>query len=149
MTASIDMKNTALIAASLSFIAWSAWAAWAAQPTRSIWDGVYTEAQAARGETVYVKSCESCHMASLEGDPVEEIPALVFDAFMMRWSGKSVGELQEVIGRSMPKDMPGSLGRQAYADVVAFILSKNEVPAGRVPLDRDPERLKTIRIERK
>jgi len=140
------MKKTTLIAFALSFIAWCSAAA---QATRTIWDGVYTEAQAARGETVYVTSCETCHMASLEGDPVEEIPALVFDAFMLRWSGKSVGELAEAIGRSMPKDAPGSLGRQAYADVVAFILSKNDAPAGKVPLDRDPERLKSIRIERK
>ena len=67
---------------------------------------------------------------------------------MSRWNGKSVGELLEVTGRSMPKDAPGSLNRQAYADLVAFILSKNNIPAGRTPLDRDPERLKRILIEK-
>jgi hypothetical protein len=48
----------------------------------------------------------------------------------------------------MPKDAPGSLSRQAYVDLVAFVLSKNGFPAGRTPLDRDPERLKRILIEK-
>jgi hypothetical protein len=117
--------------------------------TRSVWDGVYTETQAMRGETQYAESCEHCHMSGLDGDAVEEVPALAWDAFMSRWSGKSVGELLEVMSRSMPKDAPGSLSRQAYGDLVAFVLSKNDIPPGRIPLDRDPERLKGIRIERK
>jgi hypothetical protein len=158
----IAMKTTSrLVALAICGASWCAAAALegsaaaaqnvdaAAGALRSIWDGVYTEAQAARGETVYVKACETCHMAGLDGDAVEEIPALVFDAFMARWNGESVGELQRVVGRSMPKDAPGSLGPQAYADVVAFILSKNDAPAGRTPLDRDPQRARDIRIERK
>ena len=37
------------------------------QPTASVWDGVYTEEQAGRGQALYAKECASCHGASLSG----------------------------------------------------------------------------------
>lgn len=81
------------------------------QPAKqSVWDGVYTEAQAARGERQYGRSCEQCHGPDMSGDQVEEIPSLVLDSFMTDWNGKSVRELFDTVKRSMPKDKPGSLG---------------------------------------
>ena len=115
---------------------------------RTVWDGVYTEAQADRGAAVYSDHCEHCHRSALEGDAVEEVPSLVWEAFTTRWSGKSAGELLEVTGRSMPKDGPGTLSKSDYADVIAYVFSKNNFPAGRTELDRDPERLRGIRIEK-
>ncbi len=58
-------------------------------PKQSVWDGVYTDAQAARGERTYGRSCEQCHGPDLAGDPVMEIPALSLDSFMTAWSGKT------------------------------------------------------------
>jgi mono/diheme cytochrome c family protein len=115
---------------------------------QSVWDGVYTDAQAARGERTYGRSCEQCHGSDLAGDPVMEIPALSLDSFMTSWSGKSVRELFDTVKRAMPKDKPGSLGAGAYVDVVAYLLQANKFPSGNHELPRTPEQLDAIVIER-
>jgi len=116
---------------------------------QSVWDGVYTDAQATRGERTYTRSCEQCHGADLTGDPVMEIPALSDEAFMMSWGGKTVKQLFEHVQRSMPKDKPGSLGAGAYIDVVAFLLQANKFPSGSRELPRAPGQLEAITIERR
>ena len=115
---------------------------------QSVWDGVYTEAQAARGERQYGRSCEQCHGPDMSGDQVEEIPSLVLDSFMTDWNGKSVRELFDTVKRSMPKDKPGSLGTGAYVDLVAYLLQANKFPRGAKELSRTPEQLDPIVIER-
>jgi cytochrome c len=117
-------------------------------PKQSVWDGVYTDAQAARGERTYGRSCESCHGPDLSGDPVMEIPALSLDSFMTSWSGKNVKDLFDAVKRSMPKDKPGSLGTGAYVDVVSYLLQANKFPSGSRELPRTPEQLEGIVIER-
>ena len=37
------------------------------QPAASVWDGVYTEEQAERGQALYAKDAPSCHGAALTG----------------------------------------------------------------------------------
>ncbi len=39
-----------------------------AQASRSVWDGVYTDAQAKRGQALFEQNCVSCHGPALEGD---------------------------------------------------------------------------------
>ena len=114
---------------------------------QSVWDGVYTDAQATRGERQYGRACEPCHGADLSGDPVMEIPALSLDSFMTSWSGKSVKDLFDTVRRSMPKDKPGSLGTGAYVDVVSYLLQANRFPSGSRELPRTPEQLEGIVIE--
>ena len=118
-------------------------------PKQSVWDGVYTDAQATRGERQYGRWCEQCHGPDLAGDPVMEIPALSLDSFMTAWRGKTVKDLFDSIKRSMPKDKPGSLGTGAYVDVVAYLLQANKFPSGNRELPRTPEQLESIAIERK
>ena len=115
---------------------------------RSVWEGVYTDAQAARGERQYGRACEQCHGADLAGDAVMEIPALSLDSFMTSWSGKSVKDLFDTVKRSMPKDKPNSLGTGSYVDVVAYLLQSNKFPSGSRELPREPEQLDGIVIER-
>ena len=115
---------------------------------RSVWDGVYTDAQAARGERQYGRSCEQCHGPDLAGDAVMEIPALSLDSFMTSWNGKTVKDLFDTVKRSMPKDKPGSLGTGSYVDVVAYLLQANKFPSGAKELARTPEDLAPIVIER-
>ena len=115
---------------------------------RSVWDGVYTDAQAARGERQYGRSCEQCHGPDLAGDAVMEIPALSLDSFMTSWNGKTVKDLFDTVKRSMPKDKPGSLGTGSYVDVVAYLLQANKFPSGAKELARTPEDLAPIIIER-
>ena len=115
---------------------------------RSAWDGVYTEAQARRGERQYGRSCERCHGADMAGDPVDEIPMLVLDPFMTSWSGRSVKDLFDTVKQSMPKDKPGSLGAGTYVDIVAYLLQANRFPSGSRELEGTPDQLRSVLIER-
>ena len=115
--------------------------------SRSVWQGIYTEEQARRGQAVYEKSCSSCHSASLTGGDMA--PALVGPEFSAEWNGLTVGDVFERIRTSMPQEAPGSLTREQYADIVAHILSANKFPAGAKELEHDTEPLMQIKWEPK
>ena len=102
---------------------------------RSVWDGVYTEAQAVRGEKVAAEHCARCHGQTLTG--AEASPALVGDLFNANWEGVPLGDLLERIRVSMPQDMPGSLSRQQNVDVIAYMLKLGKIPVGTVELATD------------
>jgi len=115
--------------------------------TRSVWDGVYTEEQAKRGEAIYRKECGSCHGDMLTGG--ESAPALTGGGFQANWDGLTLGDLFDRIRKTMPQTSPGRLTRQQDADVLAFMLSINKFPAGKTELYRQSEMLKEIRFETK
>ena len=109
------------------------------QSARSVWDGVYTEGQAARGQTVFTAFCASCHSAAeFNGD-----------TFLGAWDASTALDLFSTIQTKMPMDNPGSLKPEEYADVIAFFFRGNAFPAGKDELTTDREQLKLIRIERK
>src|SRR5215469_2004809 len=108
----------------------------------SIWDGVYTDAQAERGHTLYMQSCARCHGANLSG--TYEIPPLV-GRIMPYYSGSTLDALFDYISTAMPLDHPGALGPSANADIVAFILKSNDIPSGSTELSAD--RVKAIDFE--
>ncbi len=121
-------------------------AAMMAQTTsRSVWDGVYSDDQAKRGEPIYAKECASCHGTELTGG--ESAPPLAGDAFFSNWNGLTVGDLFERMRVSMPQNEPGSLSRQQNADILAFILKVNRFPTGKAELDRQTDILKQIKFE--
>ena len=116
-----------------------------AQATRSVWDGVYTPEQAARGSELYASTCASCHGVALNGG--ESAPPLAGGEFFSNWNGLTVGDLFERIRVSMPADRPGKLSREQDADILAYMLSMNQFPSGKAELERQTEALKQIRIE--
>src|ERR1700676_3706232 len=79
----------------------------AAQTTRSVWDGVYTSAQAQRGAALYANNCASCHGTALGGG--ESAPPLTGGEFSSNWYGLTVGDLFERIRTTMPANRPGRL----------------------------------------
>ncbi len=113
--------------------------------SRSVWDGVYTEEQAKRGEPLYQKECAACHGDTLAGG--ESAPTLTGGAFLANWNGYTVGDLFDRIRKTMPQSAPGRLTRQQDADILAFMLSANKFPAGKTELYRQSEMLKEIRFE--
>ncbi len=113
--------------------------------SRSVWDGVYTKDQAQRGQTTYRENCAKCHGENLGGG--EAGPALTGEEFLRSWRGKTAGDLFAVIRKTMPSEDPGSLSTREYSDIVAFIFSANDFPAGAKELDRDLSSLNEIRIE--
>jgi mono/diheme cytochrome c family protein len=98
-----------------------------ARPT--VWDGVYTEAQAARGMTAYGQSCAGCHTLTNEGRS-----PLVGDPFWKSFSQKTVGDLLEYVSTYMPNGTPGSLKESTYADIIALLLKSNGFPVGTTEL---------------
>ncbi|HUA21206.1 MAG TPA: cytochrome c [Bryobacteraceae bacterium] len=99
---------------------------------RTVWDGVYTEAQAARGTTAFGQSCSGCHALVAEG----KIP-LVGDPFWKSFAQKKVGDLLDYVSKNMPNGTPGSLTETTYQDIVAVMLKSNGFPAGATELQRD------------
>jgi cytochrome c len=116
-------------------------------PQRTVWDGVYTGAQATRGRTQYMQACASCHAGDLRGDSTA--PSLIEESFSFQWGDTTVGELFERIRTLMPSDRPGSLSSQSYRDIVAFILQSNKFPPGEKELDPDADALRQIVITMK
>ena len=108
----------------------------------SVWDGVYTDAQALRGEKVSAEQCARCHGQTMTG--AEAAPGLVGDAFNANWEGVPLGDLFERIRISMPQDAPGSLSRQQTVDVIAYALKLGKMPAGAAELVTDTAALGRI-----
>ena len=79
-----------------------------AQEKRTMWDGVYSDTQAKRGQDAYKTSCAPCHKADLLGDA--GAPALAGPEFFSRWNGSSADDLVKTIRASMPQDAPDTLG---------------------------------------
>ena len=98
---------------------------YAGQPTLSA--GVYSTAQAARGETLYRAQCAECHGRALEGTVG---PPLVGDAFLANWSERPLTEVVDKIQKTMPFEKPGSLSKQQSADLLAYMLQAGKFPAG-------------------
>ena len=107
----------------------------------SIWSGVFTAAQAKRGDDAYQASCSGCHGGDLHATDAEA-PDLTGPAFKARWNGRTLGERFETIRSSMPLGNANSLGDKTYMDIVAFILQSNELPPGNQELV--PETAKVI-----
>ena len=119
----------------------------AAAAARSVWDGVYTREQAARGLNTYREECLQCHGEALGGG--EGGPELAGQDFLAKWNGKTAGDLFTLVRKTMPSEDPGSLSSRQYSDLVAYILSANGFPAGSKELDREVAPLNEIRIEPK
>ena len=118
----------------------------APKPARSTWDGIYTKEQAARGEEIYLQHCAMCHGESLLGDPTIGAANLVGD-FRQGWDARPLARLFTKINRDMPGDSPGSLSRQQTADVLSYLLQKNNFPAGQQGLDPESDALSQITFE--
>jgi quinoprotein glucose dehydrogenase len=111
---------------------------------RTTWDGVYTDAQAKRGETQYSQSCSTCHSPDLSGG--DSAPSLTGADFNAAWNDLSIGELADRVRTTMPADGPGSLSRQQYVDILTFLLARDGFPAGQTELPTTDDALKLIKI---
>ena len=109
-----------------------------------VWSGVFTEAQAKRGEAFYAEKCASCHAPDLSG--IDQAPPLTGGDFTSEWNDLSINDLFERVRISMPADKPGTLERQQVADVLAFILQKNDLPTGQAELPIDADTLKAVKF---
>ncbi|MEO8258041.1 MAG: cytochrome c [Acidobacteriota bacterium] len=98
---------------------------------RSVTDGVYSTAQAARGQLIYQAQCADCHGGALEG---ASGPPLAGAGFLANWSARPIGTLVDKVQKTMPFSLPGSLSRQQSTDLTAFILQGGRFAAGQAEL---------------
>src|SRR5215211_657955 len=107
--------------------------------------GLFTDAQATRGETIYGQSCASCHGASLSGGSA---PSLVGPRFEASWSDPRVtlDDLFFIQRTTMPPRSSGALTDGDHADVFAFILKRNGFTAGSAPLAPESGQLKLAHL---
>jgi mono/diheme cytochrome c family protein len=96
-----------------------------AQAPRTVLDGVYTPAQAARGEAAYSTHCSGCH----EGQDADG-PDLTGKVFFDQWREEKLEPLFTFMKTRMPGNLPGSLDDRVYADILAYILKAHGLPAG-------------------
>jgi mono/diheme cytochrome c family protein len=99
--------------------------------------GIYTEEQVVRGEETYFGSCVSCHPRGTYSG----------DLFKTNWTGRPLSDLYDWVLNKMPKNDPGTLTPGQSADVIAYILKQNNMPAGKTALPTDVAALRTIRIQ--
>jgi len=116
---------------------------------KSAWTGVYTDAQADRGEREYGRTCSHCHGLSLEGDGLRAIPALAQDQFMRHRRGRPVQALFDTLMRSMPADDRGSMTPRMTADMIAYLLRANGAPAGDAQLSSERDALAAVVFDEK
>ena len=101
----------------------------------SVQAGVYTDAQAERGEKFFGEACMVCHQP-------EEFSN---GGYMEGWSGQSVNDFVEFVRSTMPEDNPGRLKRREYIDIIAYFFKLNGLPTGENDLER--QSLRGIQIE--
>jgi mono/diheme cytochrome c family protein len=118
------------------------WTAVARQAPRTIADGVYTDAQAARGQAIYGPQCAACHGAALGGGLA---PPLIGAGFLRGWDARPLVDLVDKIQKTMPATSPGTLSRAQAADLAAHLLKAGAFKPGAAELPAD-ETLASIMI---
>ncbi|TDI48309.1 MAG: hypothetical protein E2P02_00870 [Acidobacteria bacterium] len=101
----------------------------------SVQAGVYTDAQAERGEKFFGEACMVCHQPEEFSD----------GGYLEGWSGQNVNDFVEFVRSTMPEDNPGRLKRREYIDIIAYFFKLNGLPTGETELDR--KSLRQIKIE--
>jgi quinoprotein glucose dehydrogenase len=107
--------------------------------------GVYSAAQASRGRIVIESHCSSCHgddLAGLEG------PALVGNAFMVKWEQGTLAALFQKIRDTMPSGAVTTVSEDEKIDAVAYLLQQNGFAEGATELTKDIDALARIPMSR-
>ena len=117
----------------------------------SVWDGVFTEEQARRGQAVYPGPCGTCHGRRLNGAPddpdMQSTPPLARARFLRNWEGRSLATLFEYTRATMPESNPRFLTDEEYVDLIAYMLEVGGIPAGNDELQPDSQSLARVVIE--
>ncbi len=100
---------------------------------QTVWDGIYTQAQADRGKATFQAQCSECHKPDLSGDYG---PQLAGPKFRTVWDAATLNELFTKMVKTMPKNS-AHLAVDLAPDVIAYILSQNGFPAGNASLTPD------------
>jgi len=99
---------------------------------------IVDQEQAVRGMSVFTKTCVECHTKS----------DITGTDFKIKWHGRPVYDLFDVIRTTMPDDKPGSMPQDQYIDVIAYLLRINGAASGgAVLVSTDTVGLRKAKIE--
>src|SRR5712671_3226160 len=118
----VSLTGGAAIACAALFVV----ALTAQSPGKTVWNGVYSDEQAARGQVEYASHCASCHRDDLSG--YQDI--LKGDRFMGDYREASLYRPFDKIKTTMPRGAAGSLSDSAYVDILTYVLKANDFPSG-------------------
>lgn len=96
---------------------------------KTVWDGVYTDAQAERATATFSSTCSRCHTLGADGNR-----PLSGDKFWEGYTQKTVADLLAFVSKNMPNGQGGTLPAATYNDLVALILKSNGFPTGTTEL---------------
>jgi len=102
---------------------------------RTVWTGVYTDAQAQRAQQTFDSICTQCHTLAPGG--TTRGGAVSGEKFMAAFQQKTVGDLLSYVSKNMPNGNGGSLAPSTYNDLVALILRANGFPTGTAEVTPD------------
>ena len=114
---------------------------------RSVWDGVYTAAQAARGKPRFEAGCGRCHNNELAGST--RGPALKGNQFWSHFQSQTLADLFVFMRDRMPRDSGGSVSDDQKVDILAYVLSVSGMPAGNNELTLDLRAMESIKVAKK
>jgi len=101
---------------------------------KTVADGIFTDAQAARGASAYETACAGCHRGDLGGGTG---PSLRGQRFARQFADKDLKTLFTKVATTMPRNAPASLGDNVNLDIVAHLLKENGFPGGTHELTAD------------
>tara|TARA_B100001123_G_scaffold30448_1_gene32026 strand:+ start:21448 stop:22290 length:843 start_codon:yes stop_codon:yes gene_type:complete len=102
-------------------------------PYMTVQNGVYTSLQAEKGAAHYERHCQTCHGVNLTGANAR---ALAGEEFLKFWMGLTLDHMFSRLQSMPPGDM-NRLDATTYIELLAYLLSANDLPAGTEPLAVD------------
>src|SRR5881397_4283170 len=106
-------------------------------PGKTVLDGVYSDAQATRGQATYTAHCRTCHGDALEGISA---PELTGNRFIEHWREDMLDTIYNFIKENMPVGRAADAKRipdNDYLDILTHILNVNGYRAGANDLTPD------------
>jgi len=103
----------------------------------TVLDGVFSEAQAKRGQAAYAAHCSVCHGEALDG---VSAPELTGNHFLERWREDMLDTIFNYIKENMPLGQAADAKRipdSDYLDILTHILSVNGYSTGASDLTSD------------
>jgi mono/diheme cytochrome c family protein len=110
----------------------------------TIYSGVFTEEQAARGATAYSQNCAVCHGNTARGG--SDAPGITGHTFNSKYAGQPLFAYFHYMQTRMPLGRGNSLPVGTYVDILAHLLTLQGAPAGDTDLPSDEASLTAIQI---
>ena len=110
------------------------------QGGKNVWTGVYSAAQATRGEATFKKYCSGCHGDNLEGNFG---PALSGQSFFDDFREDTLDPLFTFMRTNMPAAgivegaTPAMFPDATYLELLSYVLKQNGIPEGAADLTAD------------